>query len=112
MPSGCGGFIDCTGNPCPEGTCQPNGRCCTPSVACTPFDCGYIDDGCGNYLNCGDPCAEDEVCLDNACETSLCKAAELECDHVYSPAVDGFEYCGTCPPGVACRDYHCVPYCE
>ncbi len=112
MKDGCGGFIDCTDNACQEGTCQLNGRCCTPSVACSPLDCGYIDDGCGNYLNCGDPCGADEVCLDNGCETSLCKQAELECDHVYSPYVSGFEYCGSCPQGVACMDYHCVPFCE
>lgn len=112
MSDGCGGFIDCTGNACQAGTCQLSGKCCTPSAACAADDCGFKSDGCGNYLDCGDACSGDTLCLENRCRDSVCKLGGFECELAYNPAVDGYEYCGTCPQGQGCFRHQCLPLCS
>ncbi|HXK18023.1 MAG TPA: hypothetical protein VNG33_09480 [Polyangiaceae bacterium] len=112
MSDGCGGFVDCTGNVCQAGACQLDGKCCTPSVACLPEDCGFKSDGCGNYLDCGDACTGDTLCMENRCRDSVCKLGGFECETAYNQAVDGYEYCGSCPRGQGCLRHHCLPLCS
>jgi hypothetical protein len=112
MSDGCGGFVDCTGNACQAGSCQPNGKCCTPSATCLAGDCGYKLDGCGNYLDCGNPCVDGTLCMENQCRESQCQLQGFECETVYNPAVDGYEYCGSCARGQGCLDHHCLPLCS
>jgi hypothetical protein len=109
---GCGQTLDCRGNDCPVDTaCQPNGKCCQPSGTCELWNCGYVPDGCGNYVDCGSHCGDDEVCLDNECVTSQCMAKGLYCGQTYNAEFEGLEHCGLCPESVACLDNSCVPFC-
>ena len=108
---GCGAYLDCTGNVCPNDDCRPNGKCCTPSAVCAPDECGYIDDGCGDYVDCGG-CDDGTTCLDHQCVTSICAEQNLHCDIVYNPAVSGYEFCGVCPQNLASLDHHCWPFCS
>jgi hypothetical protein len=75
LPQTCGGG----GEP---GVCG-----CTPITTCPPpRNCGAVDDGCGETLNCGDCSGTAQVCVNN-----VCTACSLE-----NPCPDG----GCCAGGV------------
>jgi len=91
---------ECGGTCCLEGdTCQGD-ACCTPA-ACEDQGavCGYVPDGCGNMLPCGD-CAGGQTCdIDNQC---TCET--VECGGVCCAADE------TCVDGL-CTFQGCVPDC-
>ena len=119
VPDQCGGYCDgpCPGNLvcvnnqnciCPENTCGDeccaddqlcdDGACCDP-VTCAAYgaiECGLVDDGCGNLLDCG-------VCGDGfECN------AELQCECADVPCGDACCNAGETCLGGAC----CAPDCE
>ncbi len=116
---GCGEFCDgpCPGNLvcvnnqnciCPENTCGDeccaddqlcdDGSCCDP-VTCAAYgaiECGLVDDGCGNLLDCG-VCGEGLACND-----------QLECECEDIPCGDACCDEGETCLGGAC----CAPSCD
>jgi hypothetical protein len=86
---GCGGIC----GTCSEGTCsadQLSCEICTPTKTCEEegFECGEIDDGCGNQLDCGG-CLIDEQCNEGTC-TTIDYCLDITCpDDDHCNPVDG-----------------------
>jgi len=113
IDNNCGGVLDCSGFACETGTCI-NNSCCEPNndAPCADIICGYGWDGCQEVF-CADPCESSEVCLNNVCETSSCKAKGYTCGQTPNPAVsEGEEQCGSCPNDEGCVDHQCLPTCD
>lgn len=68
-------------------------------------ECGpVVPDGCGNTIDCGDPCLEPEVCDVYhfvCCQPGPCPA-EVECG-LRENACGTFTDCGKCAPGFTCQ---------
>jgi len=84
---------DCCG---PTETCE-SGVCCEVQT-CEDLaaECGGIDDGCGNALDCGE-CPEDEECG----EDNLCQCTYLECEGACCAAGE------ICENGACCTQVDC-----
>jgi hypothetical protein len=108
----CGGTLDCSGVGCENGTCQPNGICCTENAdVCLDIECGEKWDNC-KYVTCGGPCLDTEACVQNVCEESACKPLGYECGSTFNVAIDTYESCGICQAGETCIDNLCLPICH
>ncbi|MGA9656313.1 MAG: hypothetical protein WBV96_20620, partial [Polyangia bacterium] len=123
---GCGGTLDC-GTACPltGWTCGTDHICKGGPTVCQADTCvaasgdqycGTIGDGCGNTLDCGNPCPTGWNCLNNLCvgPAGVCNA--LKCatdsgDHYCGDIGDGcggILACGDdCPAGWTCEDHMC-----
>lgn len=88
-------------------------KCVPNSCENAGYECGALDDGCGNTFECGS-CTGDAECVNNACVEGC---EPLTCDAVPLPACGNFgDGCGgridcACPDGETCSDStgQCVP---
>ena len=76
------------------------------------LECGTADDGCGNELDCGDPCKSPEIC--GGIEPNMCGCLRFTCDDLasekgskacgeFSDGCGGIEQCGdSCDEGQSC----------
>ena len=83
---------------------------CVPKACVANTDCGSIQDGCGNVIQCGNACPMGQTCggagTPNVCGIPPCPAKtcadlKIEC----GPAGDGCGgslMCGNCPAGQTC----------
>jgi hypothetical protein len=122
IPDGCGHLIDCggcSGGKTCGGGCVPNvcdfpidGACeCTP-VTCAQkgVNCGDINDGCGNLVNCG-TCPSPLVCggggtpgvcgCTGTCTPKTCADVGANCGTVDDGCGTPLD-CGTCPAPQTC----------
>jgi hypothetical protein len=113
------GFNRCEPAPASEGgDCVPLGA----EVACAnaKAECGFISDGCGNVLDCGD-CPLGESCatsgIANRCgppeKPWECQVEGRECGNVESSCGGALIPCGSCGDGEVCNDNgKCGDPCE
>ena len=103
------------------GSCVPPPTACVPATKCPAgSDCGYVPDGCGGLVSCGN-CPTGEACgvgnppVPNKCGKGTqmcipdtCKTLKVEC----GPATDGcgnkIDSCGTCDAGELCDKGKCI----
>jgi hypothetical protein len=95
-----------------ERDCTPGAAedICFQAFADQGVECGWISDGCGGLVNCGDTCPPGEACgvrgVANRCakpERQLeCEVAGRECG-TWDSTCEGTINCGTCPPEKVCR---------
>lgn len=85
-----------------------NGQCvedCQPHT-CSYYgkNCGYIDNGCGQTINCGS-CSSNQVCSDNKCQNTCkpytCSYLGRVCGTT-NGGCGGTINCGTCSIGYTC----------
>lgn len=95
---GCGNLVECS---CPDG-CVP--ATCEGAGA----ECGDLDDGCGETLDCGD-CEGEETCGGSGvpnvcgCEPATCESEGRQCGEL-SDGCGGTLECGECKSGCSCND--------
>ena len=98
---------------CSDGTCSAAGVCepdsCTPrTCAQAGAECGLVDDGCGNTLECGgcganETCGAQQVnqCGQGTCTPRTCAEAGAECGTIDNGCGEALT-CGTCSGGATC----------
>jgi hypothetical protein len=85
-------------SPCPPGLTECGGECVD------------TDADHGNCGECGNACADDEVCSDGACTTE-CPEGTVVCDGACVDTTSNVLHCGGC--GVECEPaLHADPVCE
>jgi hypothetical protein len=83
---------------------------CTPTqTTCGANNCGAVDDGCGDTIECGS-CPAGDVCTNNQCTVCIPKTT---CDGVtgcggISDGCGGSLQCNTCGGGMVCQNGECV----
>ena len=102
-----------TGLVCKDGECV---ALCTPETCDNlSVECGTVDDGCGNVLNCGScdagmACNSAGECID-ICISKTCEDLNVECGTTDDGCGNTLN-CGTCENGMTCNSAgECVVLC-
>lgn len=120
---GCGDTINCWADGAEEcaedGAECIDGECAVPPTSCEPLTCddydddnlcGEVTDGCGETLDCGFECADDEIC--GAQEPGKCGHATCQptsCESALAALPSG--YCGFVSDGCGGGIDNCATVC-
>lgn len=87
----------------------PSCTAATAQTAC-PGKCGYVNDGCGGVVDCGDSCPNGQICNEttnqcvNQCNVLDCGDVGANCGYI-SDGCGEVVNCGTCSDGQVCGLY-------
>jgi len=97
--------MQCLEQPWPDGSIMLCVPVCPEAPVCDPKSCGFLADGCGTWVPCGDCSGEDESCS----EANLCVSDCLPYCFGEACGDDGCGgSCGTCGDGLCCDEGQCL----
>jgi len=63
-----------------------DGECIPLTCDSSPLSCGFIEDGCGDWIDCGEECPEGMACREGRCRSTV-----VACSTEHCPAFPGAE---------------------
>jgi len=113
----CASSDDCTGTE----TCNSNHKCESGCISTTcagegiGADCGMIDDGCGDKLDCGTcvtgTCNDSTNKCEAECTPTTCATEGAECGEIDN-GCGSILQCHQCQQAYTCEDNKCVSPCD